>query len=120
MQIEAGKYYRTRGGRMVGPIELDDFGDGQPYAYGHNPRRWVSVNGSWMPDNAATEHDLVAEWQDEGPVRTEIVDGLYGIVAVYREQDQVRVTLTREDGTPDQLEAAARTLQQLAEALREG
>lgn len=58
----------------------------------------------------------------EGPVRTVtrrvIVPGLYGIVAVYRVQDQVRVTLTREDSTPDQLEAAARTLQQLAEALR--
>lgn len=83
---------------------------------------WFRVNWDdgkegeiWLPAD-----DFTFPTSEEGPVRTVIVDGLYGIVAVYHEQDQVRVTLTREDGTPDQLEAAARTLQQLAEALREG
>lgn len=82
-------------------------------------------DGPWLTfEDGHQGYAASFETVPEGPVRTvtrrEVVDGLYGIVAVYREQDQVRVTLTREDGTPDQLEAAARTLQQLAEALREG
>lgn len=135
MQIEAGKYYRTRDGRKVGPMKVWPSGDGE----------WESLetftDGLWKDDGSPLYSDkeyvdsptLVAEWT-EGPVRTEtvttrrIVPGVYGIVRIKngRNGNAVDVWLNGSEATgfahwytADELDAAARTLQQLAEALRD-
>lgn len=67
MQIEAGKYYRTRDGRKVGPIarswqEIDD-----PWPY-FCEGLYYKPNG-YSCHGIASDHDdkddLIAEWQDE-------------------------------------------------------
>lgn len=59
MKIEAGKYYRTRGGHVVGPIETtENFG---PYTF------WVGMDEDfcWTPDgaygNKPHDNDLISE-----------------------------------------------------------
>jgi hypothetical protein len=75
LKIESGKFYRTRGGRKVGPME--------PIPHGHNWRgaceseraTWgYHQSGKWgvftgqMPDEMRSPHeiarDLIAEWSD--------------------------------------------------------
>jgi hypothetical protein len=133
MQIEAGKFYRTRDGRKVGPAK---FLDEKFYADQGYP--W-SLNGLFMyqssgiaGDGAHEEHDLVAEWFDTptGPVRTvtrkEIRGGTYGRLRIEPGLTGT-VLLGVEDGidtdqthwTEKELRAAAATLIELADALRE-
>jgi hypothetical protein len=63
VQIEVGKYYRTRDGRMVGPMEWDT----------HEKWPW-DVNGTaqlWDNEGKCDEgsnFDLIAEWTDEPAV----------------------------------------------------
>lgn len=69
MKIEAGKYYRTRDGRKVGPMENVAIGS----AFTANSMLWSEfgdfcgdVNGGicyQMKSNP--DQDLIAEWQDE-------------------------------------------------------
>lgn len=68
--ISAGKFYRTRDGRKVGPMESDDWGDGYPWTDGE---RWYSGNGAWI-ESEESEHDLIAEWHDtpSSPVATQV------------------------------------------------
>lgn len=70
LKIEAGRYYRTRDGRKVGPMESDNWGDGYPWTDGD---RWYSSSGAWVHDEES-EHDLIAEWQDEptAPVAAQV------------------------------------------------
>lgn len=68
LQIEAGKFYRTRGGRKVGPIVIDQrTTDGQP-ASGLDHTDGMTedwgLDGSYWLDREESEHDLVAEWDD--------------------------------------------------------
>lgn len=63
MKIEAGKYYKTRDGRKVGPATAR-------YNTGCSDGPW-KVNG-WNYDDdgkcsnmSPCKHDLIAEWQDE-------------------------------------------------------
>lgn len=64
LKIEAGKYYKTRDGRKVGPMESD----------GSNHMQWTSPDGFWRYDNgrifSQSEdcEDLIAEWVDEPTV----------------------------------------------------
>ena len=122
MQIEAGKHYRTREGSRVGPMAYHEYGwsaDDGFTIYDTNGRRVLGIGEE--------PTDLVAEWQDGGPVRTvtrrEIVPGVYGIMSIKenhpRHTNSVNVCIQPTHATADELDAAARTLQQLAEALRE-
>ncbi|MBK0024217.1 hypothetical protein IAE29_21565 [Ochrobactrum sp. S46] len=69
LKIEAGKYYRTRDGRKVGPMEVWCFGGW------HSDRAEHPLNGGvWLDDGTAKyagakdSPDLIAEWADE-PVK---------------------------------------------------
>ena len=62
MQIEAGKYYRTRDGRKVGPMERDKV-DGKDWREKDNSARlWYDDGTRWICDE---DSDLIAEWVDE-------------------------------------------------------
>lgn len=69
LKIEAGKYYRTRDGRKVGPMEAWCFG-GWHSDRAEHPLNW----GVWFDDGTAKyagakdSPDLIAEWIDE-PVK---------------------------------------------------
>jgi len=69
LKIEAGKYYRTRDGRKVGPMEVWCLGGW------HSDRAEHPLNGGvWLDDGTAKyagakdSPDLIAEWIDE-PVK---------------------------------------------------
>lgn len=122
MQIEAGKYYRTRDGRKVGPI-----------------RPWEGVLHEWAVGDGSNlegfdSGDLIAEWTD-GPVRTEtvtkrrIVPGVYGRLKVTEGATRSRVGVgivgpSLDDGVTvwslnaEELDSIAMVASQLAEALR--
>ncbi|RVO41329.1 hypothetical protein CN093_08675 [Sinorhizobium meliloti] len=67
--VKAGKYYRTRDGRKVGPMFLSDdqetaypFGgeiEGEPGA------DWYTADGNWWCDGSEAERDIIVEWVDE-------------------------------------------------------
>lgn len=135
MQIEAGKYYRTRDGRKAGPAKLHSetygFWDlGQEYEVCHE------ADGTYL-DGGNNPSDLIAEWVEDGPVRTEtvtkrrIVPGVYGPVRVEVQASSefpVRLAFVGKLSgndikgrglTADELDALADTARQLAEALRD-
>lgn len=69
LKIEAGKYYRTRDGRKVGPMEAWRFGGW------HSDRAEHPLNGGVWLDGGTAKYagakdspDLIAEWVDE-PVK---------------------------------------------------
>ena len=92
MKIEAGRYYKTRDGRKVGPMKLNTRGewsgecDGESWGY-HGNGNWGQISGGLdVKDRNPYRvlRDLIAPWPTEptGPVRTvtrkEIVPGVYG------------------------------------------
>lgn len=123
-----GAYGRTRDGQRVGPLRA--------FGYG-----FIEIEGDgrlWEPDGRFVNEmrydmtrDLVAEWTEDGPVRTvtrrEIVPGTYGRLGVGQPfEGVVPVGWVGHHHTSyprlnaDELDAAARVLTQLAEALRDG
>ena len=146
MKIEAGKFYRTRDGRKVGPIlygqphdpEVD--GDQPPPWPFRSGDHWYKIDGFSCPGSLSDhtdKDDLIAEWTDEpaGPVRTrtvtEIVPGVYGRIEVYAYRDGTAGIRPRlEDGgvagesfaalNAAELRAAAAVFVQLADALEGG
>lgn len=91
LQLEAGKYYRTRDGRKVGPATQRD-GCAAMYL----ECRWV-IDGVLYQDDGTfadggySANDLIAEWVDEPKSTKEILDDLEAWMA---EQDASR------DNTP--------------------
>ena len=65
MQLEEGKYYKTRDGRKVGPmIDLDN-GSSDPwkaYLPGEEITYWHDSGSHWGDIRPS---DLIAEWTDE-------------------------------------------------------
>lgn len=61
LTIETGKFYRTRDGRKVGPIDHNGFG---VYGSPEYPGHWYE-NGLSYSDNTHSPTDLIAEWVDE-------------------------------------------------------
>lgn len=121
MQIETGKYYRTRDGRKVGPI----------LNYNHNG--WLHVQSGTVAGNCLWEidgqtvggdrdSDLLSEWPS-GPVREvtrkEIVPGVYGLITTGPVEANcfVRIGVTRELFNAAELRAAAEVLTQIADAI---
>lgn len=121
MRIEQGKYYRTRNGRKVGPMARHEYGwtaDDGFRIYDADGKR---VLGFGTPEPT----DLVAEWADEGPVRTvtrqEIIPGTYdGVKVGERIENFVSVEFHVLLADADQIERAAAVLTALAGALRDG
>jgi len=128
MKIEAGKYYRTRDGRKVGPMAETGARD-FPWT-GHNVltgSESYRYDGSWSTQvGRRVEYDLVAEWTDEPAskpspfvTRRELVPGVYGKVKVYAPiQGEITVKVDTYL-TADELDEAAHLFAQLAEYLRE-
>lgn len=84
MKIEAGRYYKTRDGRKVGPMEHCGSDTDHPWQEAKNMSAHI-----WRDDGTSkwrNDPTLIAEWPTEptGPVRTvtrttrEIVPGVYG------------------------------------------
>lgn len=133
MRIEAGKYYRTRDGRKVGPITFRGNLAGAP---GFGLGTWYVNDGyaGRASTIAETKDDLVAEWIDEaadaaeaqitptndnGPIRTRrvIVPGVYGIVRVFK--DGAVFVDAMPAPSPASLRKAAHLFNQIAEVLEE-
>ncbi len=130
MQIEVGKYYRTRDGRKVGPMAQSEWPE---CAHIEGQGGLWNWNGSpHFPFNEDTDSPyLIAEWNEAptGPVRTvtrkeivvtrkEIVPGVYGNVIVWNDgSGDVSVMNMR---TATELRAAVATLSEIADALEGG
>lgn len=127
MKIEAGKYYKTRDGRKVGPMrELDRKNTDYPWTdqYGDLPDQRYSDSGKEI--GMGSDYYLISEWQDEpSPIRTvtrrEIVAGVYGCVEVDNvNSDGVSLWLPRNKRwSSEELREAAHILNQIAEVLQE-
>jgi len=133
MKIEAGKYYRTRDGRKVGPVEFSEYGRPWATAPGFDKTHWYT-QWSAKSDFAGRasiycEHpdDLIAEWTDEPAepkpspfvTRRELVPGVYGKISVIKDDmDEIHIECN-EWLTADELDEAAHLFAQLAEYLRE-
>ena len=91
-KLEAGKYYKTRDGRKVGPLTKSHLGftDGI-----HNYTEYGMAAGPLL--------DIISEWS-ESPIREvtrrELVAGVYGRVYVEppRSSGKVAIELTEDDG----------------------
>jgi hypothetical protein len=62
LKIEAGKYYRTRDGRKVGPMRLTNLMSEYPWQ-DHNNRNYTDI-GQFSLDFHIHYRDLIAEWAD--------------------------------------------------------
>lgn len=123
LKIEAGKYYKTRDGRKVGPMrELDRKMTDYPWTdqYGGMPDQRYSDSGKEVRGRSG--YALISEWQDEAPspIRTvkrrEIVAGNYGAVAITKSN---KVMIPAGYYTPEELREAAHILNQIAEVLED-
>lgn len=133
MKIEAGKYYKTRDGRKVGPTEVSEYNTSYPKA-----KFWVEdygliqENGKFGNDEDTPELDLISEWQDKAPspirtvTRREIVPGVYGKVFI-NDYDELAntVSLNVKDDfgcvsfNAEELRETAHILNQIAEVLED-
>jgi hypothetical protein len=133
LRIEAGKYYRTRYGQRVGPIER---------VHGLAPYVWRGKIAGAFPSVSMWQEsglhspklsphnglDLVAEWPEEpaspacvrAVTRLEIVPGTYGRVGVSTANGGLYVDISTHPINASELRAAARTFNALAEALEHG
>lgn len=71
MQIEAGKFYRTRDGRKVGPMRDNC---NTVFKWRSGEQTWTdegSFNHGWEANN-----DLIAEWTDEPDETTAAIRGV--------------------------------------------
>lgn len=64
IKIEAGKFYKTRDGRKVGPMLFENFGDGEPW-HTSDTCRWWSDDGTRRDGSNGESDDLIEEWIDE-------------------------------------------------------
>lgn len=132
MQIEEGKFYRTRDNRRVGPMEnwLHSLRD--------NAHNWRQKGGShlyckggdvWRGDGTSGYHGeegfLISEWVN-GPVRTvirkEIEPGHYGLIRINGACMSRKEVSWFVDGswtTAKQIREAINTLGEIADALED-
>lgn len=102
LQIEAGKFYRTRDGRKAGPLRDQGTGDGYPFDERDSMDFWSPTGKSQFDDN-----DLIAEWIDEPVVAAETpterkfkVGDVVNYVYDGREQGAWQgITILEDDGT---------------------
>jgi hypothetical protein len=60
LKIEAGKYYRSRGGEKIGPMRLD----GDAWSDGRGRYLWLDTGERYFATDRGGDTDLVAEWVD--------------------------------------------------------
>lgn len=123
MKIEAGKYYKTRDGRKVGPMrELDREKTDYPWTDQLEEMPMQRYNDWGEEVGEPSSHDLISECQDEAPspiltvTRREIVAGNYGAVAITKRN---KVMIAAGEYTAEELREAAHLLNQIAEVLEE-
>lgn len=115
LKIEAGKYYKTRDGRKVGPITFNGSNFG---LLGES----IYYSDGSISSSHPHQGDLISEWQDEtpSPIRTvtrrEIVAGVYGLIQIF---DNGCMYIETDTYTADQCREAAHILNQIAEVLEE-
>lgn len=140
MRLVENKYYRTKGGRKIGPAECWDRPEGT-HRWALGGADWLYRDDGGLSGYASPDDEIVAEWTEEstGPVRTitrkEIVPGVYGRLRVHAENyagqhegNGIGIGFTMRDDTTvttvaalnaDELRAAAATLNEIADALSE-
>jgi len=140
LKIEAGKYYKTRDGRKVGPISRVRGGEGD-YYWSDGKSLFGQFTHNWSREGYSSSYhglDIIAEWKNEAPspspIRTvtsrEIVPGVYGRFEVTGTYMKNRVTLDfapSSVGTSvpifgmntEELRESAHLFNQLAEALED-
>lgn len=123
MKIEAGKYYKTRDGRKVGPMrEIDRELTDYPWTDQVEEMPMQRYNDWGEEVGEPSSHDLISEWQDEAtsPIRTvtrrEIVPGNYGLIQIF---DNGCMYIETDSYTAEQCREAAHLLNQIAEVLQE-
>ena len=128
MKLEVGNFYKTRDGRKVGPMAIEESQDSTSFHWnvqGAGVGRWdESGDDGYASIFTAADNDLIAEWTTEptGPVRTvtrkEIVSGQYGIVNVDadRPTGNPRIVVSAVP-TITEIRAAIATLTEIADAL---
>lgn len=64
MQLEVGKYYKTRDGSKIGPMVATSLPD---YCFTTDRENWYMLDGTHaFEDNTSNPQlDLIAEWTDE-------------------------------------------------------
>lgn len=87
VKLEAGKCYRTRDGRKVGPMRA--CGTSGAF-FSSEGTMWYS-NGEFYP-NMPSEHDIVAEWVDNDPI--ERTKYMIEVMQAYVDGKQVEHSLT--------------------------
>lgn len=127
LRIEAGKYYKTRDGRKVGPVS-----GCYPFFYVPEIHDYFYSNGrQWNTHESV--NDIISEWKDEtpSPIRTvtrrEIVAGVYGPVDVRGVDEggliQIFIKPTNLSlmswYSAEELREIAHTFNQIAEAMEE-
>jgi hypothetical protein len=80
--IEAGKYYRTRDGEVIGPMEFtgDPPGADRWRAGLHGDVSFWNDNGAHWADGVERGTDLVAEWHPAPDVTKALAEALDGMV----------------------------------------
>lgn len=74
LKIEAGKFYKTRDGRKVGPADTnaENFNVGMDF-FGREAAAVipeigdVDASGFWLCGDGNSDHDLIAEWHESTP-----------------------------------------------------
>lgn len=87
LKIEAGKFYRTRDGRKVGPMEDQGWQDGEPWTTNDTMRYW-SNDGTRADGSHYESDDLIAEWVDEPAVQAATVANDNAAPAKFRVGDR--------------------------------
>ena len=75
LQIEAGKYYRTRDGRKVGPMVYDRDTHTEYVWDDKATGRSYDGIGRQYGDRFQTDDDLIAEWQEDQPAHVVTHEG---------------------------------------------
>lgn len=70
IQLEEGKYYRTRTGDRRGPARYDPYDEDYPWDLDDGKCRCIGYtrSGAWLKGTTGLPQDLVAEWPDEPEV----------------------------------------------------
>jgi hypothetical protein len=80
LKIEAGKFYRTRDGRKVGPMVKDGYYNGGfPWMYDIGAG-WWSDDGQRKSRRMRETHDIIAEWTDAPDVDLTKITTPFGLL----------------------------------------
>lgn len=87
MKIEAGKFYKTRDGRKVGPMVNEGWIDGEPWT-AEDINRYYTDEGSRIIPTGEPD-DLIAEWSDLTPHQQRTAE-MIKVMQAYVDGDEVQ------------------------------